>query len=74
VTSTEGRGPGVGQSVREHKRRQYGLARSLLADPRFGPLPGLLLILTAVTGVVDAAPRSQTELAPHLGRGRRDEL
>ena len=29
-------------------------ARSLLADPRFGPLPGLLLILTAVTGVVDA--------------------
>jgi uncharacterized membrane protein YoaK (UPF0700 family) len=29
-------------------------ARSLLADPGFGPLPGLLLILTAVTGVVDA--------------------
>jgi hypothetical protein len=29
-------------------------ARFLLADPRFGPLPGLLLILTAVTGVVDA--------------------
>lgn len=27
---------------------------ALLADPRFGPLPGLLLILTAVTGVVDA--------------------
>jgi uncharacterized membrane protein YoaK (UPF0700 family) len=28
--------------------------RFLLADPRSGPLPGLLLILTAVTGVVDA--------------------
>lgn len=28
--------------------------RSLVAHPRFGPLPGLLLILTAVTGVVDA--------------------
>ena len=28
-------------------------ARSLLADPKFGPLPGLLLVLTAVTGVVD---------------------
>jgi len=24
--------------------RQHGLARSLLADPVFGPLPGLLLI------------------------------
>jgi uncharacterized membrane protein YoaK (UPF0700 family) len=31
-----------------------GLPRSLTADPGFGPLPGLLLILTAVTGVVDA--------------------
>jgi uncharacterized membrane protein YoaK (UPF0700 family) len=34
--------------------RPHGLARSLLADPGFGPLPGLLLVLTAVTGVVDA--------------------
>ena len=33
---------------------QQGLARSLLADPGFGPLPALLLILTAVSGVVDA--------------------
>ena len=31
-----------------------GVAGSLLAHPKFGPLPGLLLILTAVTGVVDA--------------------
>ena len=30
------------------------MAGSLLAHPKFGPLPGLLLILTAVTGVVDA--------------------
>jgi hypothetical protein len=41
VTSTAGPG-------------QRGLARSLLADPGYGPLPALLLILTAVTGVVDA--------------------
>ncbi|HEY1701762.1 MAG TPA: YoaK family protein [Trebonia sp.] len=27
---------------------------ALVADPRFGPLPALLLVLTAVTGVVDA--------------------
>jgi uncharacterized membrane protein YoaK (UPF0700 family) len=54
VTSTEGTQPGVGRSVREHELRRRGPARSLLADPGFGPLPGLLLILTAVTGVVDA--------------------
>ena len=30
------------------------LSRTLTADPRFGPLPGLLLLLTVVTGVVDA--------------------
>ena len=34
--------------------RRRGLPRSLVAHPGFGPLPGLLLILTAVTGVVDA--------------------
>ena len=33
---------------------QQGLARSLFADPGYGPLPALLLILTAVSGVVDA--------------------
>jgi uncharacterized membrane protein YoaK (UPF0700 family) len=32
----------------------HGLARSLVADPAFGPLRGLLLLLTVVTGVVDA--------------------
>jgi uncharacterized membrane protein YoaK (UPF0700 family) len=54
VTSTEGTPPGAGQSAGEHELPRRGLARSVLADPRFGPLPGLLLILTAVTGVVDA--------------------
>ena len=34
--------------------RPGGVAGSLLAHPKFGPLPGLLLTLTAVTGVVDA--------------------
>ena len=31
-----------------------GFARSLVADPAYGPLNGLLLTLTVVTGVVDA--------------------
>ena len=31
-----------------------GFARSLVAHPAYGPLPGLLLILTVVTGVVDS--------------------
>jgi uncharacterized membrane protein YoaK (UPF0700 family) len=48
VNSTQGaRSPGTPAG-------QHGLARSLLADPRFGPLPALLVILTAVAGVVDA--------------------
>jgi uncharacterized membrane protein YoaK (UPF0700 family) len=34
--------------------RPHGRPRSLVAHPAFGPLPGLLLILTVVTGVVDA--------------------
>jgi uncharacterized membrane protein YoaK (UPF0700 family) len=32
----------------------HGLGRTLLAHPRFGPLPGLLLIMTLTTGLVDA--------------------
>ena len=36
--------------VRDHT----GLTRSLVADPALGPLRGLLLMLTVVTGVVDA--------------------
>lgn len=54
MTSTEGPQPGVAQPVREPELRRRGLARSLLADPGYGPLPALLLILTAVSGVVDA--------------------
>jgi uncharacterized membrane protein YoaK (UPF0700 family) len=34
--------------------QEHGLGRSLVADPAFGPLRGLLLLLTVVTGVVDA--------------------
>ena len=42
------------QSPAAQPARPGGVAGSLLAHPKFGPLPGLLLILTAVTGVVDA--------------------
>jgi len=38
------------RGVRDHT----GLTRSLVADPALGPLRGLLLVLTVVTGVVDA--------------------
>lgn len=38
----------------EHPERQHGLLRSLAADPAYGPLPGLLIALTVLTGVVDA--------------------
>jgi uncharacterized membrane protein YoaK (UPF0700 family) len=34
--------------------REHGLLGSLVADPAFGPLRALLLLLTVVTGVVDA--------------------
>jgi uncharacterized membrane protein YoaK (UPF0700 family) len=37
-----------------HALRSPGLPRSLVAHPAYGPLPGLLLILTVVTGVVDS--------------------
>jgi uncharacterized membrane protein YoaK (UPF0700 family) len=51
VNGTQGEQFPAGQSIR-HGRG--GVAGSLIAHPKFGPLPGLLLILTAVTGVVDA--------------------
>ena len=38
----------------EHPGPQHGLLRSLTADHAFGPLYGLLLLLTVLTGVVDA--------------------
>jgi len=44
-----GSGAGLVAPAREH-----GLLRSLVDDPAFGPLRALLLVLTVVTGVVDA--------------------
>jgi uncharacterized membrane protein YoaK (UPF0700 family) len=38
----------------EHPGPQHGPLRSLTADHAFGPLYGLLLLLTVLTGVVDA--------------------
>jgi uncharacterized membrane protein YoaK (UPF0700 family) len=45
-------GPGAPTAVAE--AAVAGFVRSLVADPGFGPLYGLLLTLTVVTGVVDA--------------------
>jgi uncharacterized membrane protein YoaK (UPF0700 family) len=45
---------GVNDSPGRPPADEHGLARSLVADPRFGPLPALLVTLTVVTGVVDA--------------------
>jgi uncharacterized membrane protein YoaK (UPF0700 family) len=38
----------------ETESARWRLGRALVADPRHGPLPLLLLLLTAVTGLVDA--------------------
>jgi uncharacterized membrane protein YoaK (UPF0700 family) len=35
-------------------KRDDNVTESVLADPKHGPLPGLLLLMTAATGVVDA--------------------
>ena len=45
---------GMSTGAGDSPGRPAGLARSLFADPRFGPLPALLVTLTVVTGVVDA--------------------
>jgi uncharacterized membrane protein YoaK (UPF0700 family) len=47
ASTTRGLGSGAEAAV-------AGFARSLVADPAYGPLYGLLLTLTVVTGVVDA--------------------
>jgi uncharacterized membrane protein YoaK (UPF0700 family) len=44
----------IASTPAEARGRPHGLPRSLVAHQSFGPLPGLLLILTVVTGVVDA--------------------
>ena len=40
--------------ARDHGAAVPGFTRSLVTDPAYGPLQGLLLTLTVVTGVVDA--------------------
>jgi uncharacterized membrane protein YoaK (UPF0700 family) len=47
-------GDAVSRAGPANRESRTGLARSLFADPAFGPLRGLLLTLTVVTGVVDA--------------------
>ena len=43
-----------GEAPAREPAREHGLPLPLLADPAFGPLRALLLLLTVVTGVVDA--------------------
>jgi uncharacterized membrane protein YoaK (UPF0700 family) len=47
-------GDAVSHAGPANEESRTGFARSLFADPAFGPLRGLLLTLTVVTGVVDA--------------------
>ena len=51
-TGSPGRGAPAGGAPR--RAAAAGFLRSLAADPVYGPLHGLLLILSLVTGVVDA--------------------
>src|ERR1700759_3673800 len=51
MTSTSGSTPG---QAAPRTPGALGFPRSLVAHPAYGPLPGLLLILTVVTGVVDS--------------------
>jgi uncharacterized membrane protein YoaK (UPF0700 family) len=55
MTSTSGSTPAqAGPQAVPRPPGAPGLPRSLVAHPAYGPLPGLLLILTVVTGVVDS--------------------
>jgi len=55
VNRNEGEQPPATQIGRATQPRSGGrVTDSLLVHPAFGPLPGLLLILTVATGVVDA--------------------
>jgi len=53
VTSARG-GAASGGTGTVAPAREHGLLRSLVADPALGPLRALLLLLTVLTGVVDA--------------------
>ena len=44
----------MASSIEDGARKGRGLSQALTAHPSYGPLPALLLVLTAVTGVVDA--------------------
>ncbi|TVZ05266.1 DUF1275 domain-containing protein [Trebonia kvetii] len=54
MSTGAGDSPGRPAPAEPRPASEHGLARSLFADPRFGPLPALLVTLTVVTGVVDA--------------------
>jgi uncharacterized membrane protein YoaK (UPF0700 family) len=54
MTSTSDSTPAQAGPQAPQAPRAPGFPRSLVAHPAYGPLPGLLLILTAVTGVVDS--------------------
>ena len=54
MTSTSDSTPAQAGPPAPQTPRPPGFPRSLVAHPAYGPLPGLLLILTVVTGVVDS--------------------
>ena len=54
MTSTSDSTPAQAGPPAPQPPRAPGFPRSLVAHPAYGPLPGLLLILTVVTGVVDS--------------------
>ena len=54
MTSTSDSTPAQAGPPAPQAPRAPGFPRSLVAHPAYGPLPGLLLILTVVTGVVDS--------------------
>src|SRR3984885_7846054 len=54
MTSTSDNTPAQAGPPAPQAPRAPGFPRSLVAHPAYGPLPGLLLILTVVTGVVDS--------------------
>lgn len=54
MTSTSDSTPAQAGPQAPQAPRAPGFPRSLVVHPAYGPLPGLLLILTVVTGVVDS--------------------
>jgi len=54
TSASDGTPAQAGPQAGPRTPRAPGLPRSLVAHPAYGPLPGLLLVLTVVTGVVDS--------------------